>query len=132
MDLELEKKLFEKYPKIFAQKDESMQRTAMCWGIECGNGWYWLIDNLCDSIQFHIDHNKALQLEATQVKEKFGSLSFYSIGGDELIRGMIWFAQSLSRKICENCGTTKDVKSTKGWIHNLCPSCTEEYLQSKG
>jgi hypothetical protein len=51
MDRELQQKLFDKYPKIFRQKDLSMQETAMCWGIACGNGWYDLIDALCEEIQ---------------------------------------------------------------------------------
>lgn len=34
MNIELQEKLFEKYPKIFRQKDLSMNETCMCWGIE--------------------------------------------------------------------------------------------------
>ena len=55
MKAELEKKLFKKYPKIFAQKDFPMTHTAMCWGIECPDSWYWIIDNLCHSIQEYVN-----------------------------------------------------------------------------
>jgi hypothetical protein len=34
----------------------------MCWGFECGDGWYNILDNLCETIQNHINgvlqHNK--------------------------------------------------------------------------
>ena len=38
MKAELQNKLFEKYPKIFGQKDLPMTQTAMCWGIDCEIG----------------------------------------------------------------------------------------------
>jgi hypothetical protein len=56
MRKELQDKLFAKYPKIFADKDKSAAQTCMCWGICCGDGWYYLLDNLCGAIQHHIDN----------------------------------------------------------------------------
>jgi len=126
MDIELQKKLFEKYPKIFRQKDLSMQQTCMCWGIECGNGWYWLLDKLCDYIQSMIDNNPSTwpQIEATQVKEKYGGLCFYYDGGNSCVDGAIMLAENLSYNICEFCGSTVDVsQSNKGWIVTLCKPC---------
>lgn len=59
---ELDKALCAKYPKIFAQRNESMQHTAMCWGFCCGDGWYNIIDVLCSKIQQKIDyHNEQRQ-----------------------------------------------------------------------
>ena len=45
---ELDKKLVEKYPEIFRDRYGDMRTTAMCWGFECGDGWYNIIDTLCD------------------------------------------------------------------------------------
>ena len=53
MKKEFEDKLFEKYPKIFRQKDLPKTATCMCWGIATGDGWYDLIDTLCHKIQIH-------------------------------------------------------------------------------
>ncbi len=58
MKKELQDKLYEKYPKLFGQKDLSMRYTAMCWGIETGNGWYNIIDNACRRIQWHIEQSR--------------------------------------------------------------------------
>jgi hypothetical protein len=52
---ELDKKLCEKYPKIFADRNGDMRSTAMCWGFECDDGWYNILDRLCSNIQWHID-----------------------------------------------------------------------------
>lgn len=55
MKQELDTALCEKYPKIFRDRYASMMTTAMCWGFECGEGWYSIIDHLCSNIQGHID-----------------------------------------------------------------------------
>ena len=46
MTKELQEKLFNKYPKIFRQKDLSMMETCMCWGIDTDEGWFFLLDQL--------------------------------------------------------------------------------------
>jgi len=129
MKRELDKKLVNKYPKIFAERYAPMTETAMCWGFDCGDGWYWLIDRLCESIQSYIDnnpHRNISQVVAVQVKEKFGTLSFYFKGGDNIIEGMVWLAENMSGHICENCGSTKDVSTYTNkhrWISTLCNKC---------
>ncbi len=57
MTKEFDQKLVEKYPKIFANRFGDMKTTAMCWGFECGDGWYYLIEDLCSSIQWRIDQS---------------------------------------------------------------------------
>ena len=77
MKAELQQQLYENYPSIFRQKDLDKTVTAMCWGISCGDGWYDLIDTLCENIQnriMNVNRNKPeeehLVCEAVQVKRK--------------------------------------------------------------
>jgi hypothetical protein len=58
MRKELDEALCKKYPEIFRNRHGNMQETAMCWGMEHGDGWYGIIDALCASIQGHIDNNR--------------------------------------------------------------------------
>lgn len=123
MTQELEQKLFEKYPKIFAGKSLPITDGLMSFGFEHGDGWYWLIDTLCDHIQRYINNNGHLHIEqvvAVQVKEKFGTLCFYYDGGNEYIRGIVSHAEFLSGRICEMCGSTNDIGTTQGWLTTLC------------
>lgn len=55
MSPELDEKLCKKYPKIFVNRHADMRTTAMCWGFDCGDGWYNIIDALCANIQHRID-----------------------------------------------------------------------------
>lgn len=125
---ELDKLLCEKYPKMFVNRHKSMQETCMCWGFSCGDGWFDLIDQLCGNIQSYIDNNKHLnvpQVTVDQVKEKFGTLRFYVTGGNELIRGMIWFAESMSGRICETCGAPGKRRG-RGYIYTACDEHARE------
>jgi len=54
--------LVTKYPKIFRDRHKSM--TLMCWGFECGEGWYDILDQLCANIQNHIDDSRKNRLNA--------------------------------------------------------------------
>ncbi len=119
-----EQALLSKYPKIFRQAKDKCTETCMCWGLECSEGWFGLIDTLCELLQFDIDKNGQPQIEAAQVKEKFGGLRFYTTGTNDRQNGMIDFAERLSLTICESCGTTENVRQNKsGWIQTLCTKC---------
>jgi hypothetical protein len=37
---ELDKKLVETYPELYANRFGDMKETLMCWGFDCGDGWY--------------------------------------------------------------------------------------------
>lgn len=52
---ELDKLLCEKYPKMMINRNKPMNETAMCWGFDCGDGWFNILDQLMSNIQHHID-----------------------------------------------------------------------------
>ena len=135
MKEELQQKLYDSYPKIFRQKDLPATETCMCWGIACEDGWYTILDTLCREIQFHIDKrygydNTVRQVEAEQIKEKFGGLRFYYSGGDNGIEGMVRLAEALSYKTCEWCGNPGETQK-KGWIITLCQPCNNTYEEKR-
>jgi hypothetical protein len=55
MKQELDKLLCEKYPLMMVNRHKDMKETCMCWGFECGDGWFNLLDQLMGNIQHHID-----------------------------------------------------------------------------
>ena len=131
MKQELDKLLCEKYPLMMVNRDKSMMETCMCWGFECGDGWFNILDQLMGNIQHHIDWNnknfekgykqykQVPQVTLDQVKEKFGTLRFYYQGGDDEISGMVRMAESMSAVTCEQCGNP-GTTGGQGWISTLC------------
>jgi len=135
MKEELQNKLYEDFPKIFRQKDLPMSDTCMCWGICVDDGWYNLIRNLCAEIQAYVDHSGIKQVEASQVKEKFGGLRFYTDGGDKKVYELIRFAENLSYKTCEICEKKGELLTRGGheygWRKTLCDECAKQEGYSK-
>jgi len=130
MKKELDEQLCQKYPLIFANRHRPMNETAMCWGFDCGDGWFNILDQLCLNIQYYIEwKNKketvVEQVVADQVKEKFGTLRFYYSGGDEHIAGMVAMAESMSSVTCEDCGKPGRSRGF-GWITTVCDEHAEE------
>jgi hypothetical protein len=139
MSPEKDEKLCKDFPEIFKNRYASMQETCMCWGFECGDGWYDLIYTLCKDIQHHINNKlknlskkeqENIRVVADQVKEKYGGLRFYYSGGDEYIGGMVDFAESMSYNICEDCGN-KAKNYNDGWVRTYCESCEEEWQRKR-
>ena len=124
MKKELDNYLVDKYPKIFINRYGDMKTTSMCWGFQHNDGWFWIVDQLCNSIQSYIDNNNLYnkktiitQTVATSVKEKFGRLSFNIKNNDDTtIYGMIRLAEQMSEHMCEFCGSTKNVGDRKSVV----------------
>jgi hypothetical protein len=137
MKQELEQKLYEKYPKLFVQKDLPVSLTCMCYGICVGDGWYDILDTLCWSIQNHIDRQQKNnpdypQVEFSQIKEKFGGLRVYTDGNDETVHALIGLAESMADRTCEGCGKRGKNKSWGGWYVTYCDSCAAAYKKKTG
>ena len=130
MRKELDEALCKKYPEIFRDRHGDMRTTAMCWGFECGDGWYNIIDAACAQIENRAYNNrlnseKFHQVIATQVKEKYGTLRFYYTGGDDYVDGVVSMAESISAVICETCGAPG--KPREGaWLKTLCDEHAKE------
>jgi hypothetical protein len=66
MSPELDAKLCEKYPELMANRNKPMTETAMCWGFDCGDGWYNILNQLMSNIQHHIDWKEKQRLWAIE------------------------------------------------------------------
>lgn len=128
MSPELDAYLKKKFPKLYTQSDDS-QNPFTLFGFECNDGWFRIILWLSKYLQSYIDQqNKwaekypdqylpVKQIKVVQVKEKFGTLRFYTDGGNEHTNTVISFVEYLSGFICETTGKTDDVGyNKKGWI----------------
>jgi hypothetical protein len=125
MTKELELKLVEKYPKILKNYGGDKKVTCMHWGMECGDGWYNLLDETMYKLQ-HICDTMHVQVIAEQIKEKFGSLRFYYRVEtnfntvESIITSVVHSAERESLHICENTGKIGyKCQSQNGWMKVL-------------
>lgn len=175
MKAELDKKLVESFPNLYQDRRADMQYTAICWGFECGDGWYDLLfdlsrrleekivelkkknppvrfykikkklDRLLSHINFRLityfgfKHPIGSKLTnfisffrpnlgveyfpcASQVKEKYGTLRFYTTYETEEMSQLISIAERKSAITCETCGKLGK-RNNYGWVTTLCDEC---------
>jgi hypothetical protein len=119
MNKELEKKLTNKYPKLFAGVHKSPRDSCMVFGCEHGDGWFKIIEELCEKIKNYED------VEFLQIKEKFGGLRVYVGGVPEAVHKAIEEAEGKSEKTCEICGEPGKIRGG-GWLTCFCDKCKEK------
>ena len=72
--------LMKEFPLLYGRRKLPMTQTCMCWGIDCGEGWYNPIRDLSfrlECLNYAIGKKWGFRIEAEQVKEKYGTLRFY-------------------------------------------------------
>lgn len=100
--------LFKRHSKILGTASDEFR-----------DGWINLIDVLCEQLQMQTDDHGAPQVEALQIKEKYGTLHFYSTARSAEQDALVDFAESLSERTCEVCGAPGKRREL-GWIQTLC------------
>ena len=125
MSPEKTQELFDRFPELYRGRSKPPTESLMCFGFECGGGWFNLLVGLSQRID---DLAKAAGLsgddypEAVQVKEKFGGLRFYTNGVPDAVNNAIDEACERSLSICEVCGRPGR-QTGGGWIRTLCEDC---------
>jgi hypothetical protein len=140
----------------FAKQYPDLFQKAEIEYLAVGDGWAGILDTLCALIsgdvhearyrlKYAMEHQnekfadpipvaearlaKALEELPTivDVKEKFGGLRFYVDGGDDKLDRYVVFAESMSNRVCEECGAPGR-HTSGGWIKTLC----KEHAKIKG
>lgn len=103
MTPERESELYANHPRLLIYRPWQGENLPMQFGIQCGDGWHFLIDRLLHRVQVHADV-EGLQPVVLQIKEKLGGLRVYWRDADLFVLGINAFAEDLSESICEVCG----------------------------
>ena len=69
MNEKLDELLCQRYPKMMVNRNKPMQETCMCWGFECGDGWFNILNQLMSQIQHHIDWKEKQRAGAIKYNE---------------------------------------------------------------
>ena len=145
MNPDLQAQLLQRYPRFFrapglqlsevetdgppGDRLESNEGPFDHHGIECGDGWYAVVDRLCHACEQEIEALIATGVAQTnwprvaQIKEKAGSLRFYLNGqATEALREQIHQAEIESRSTCEQCGKPGLLRDGR-WRKTQCDTC---------
>lgn len=144
MNQELQLKLIEDFPILYGKKEtewlgRTVRTTFSLYGFEiAGDGWESLIRELSEKLENLNLLYKEPQVQVTQVKEKFGNLSFYvstdhEKGIWETVQNLIAISENKSSETCEVCGKCGKITDgrKRGWIRTLCSEHAEEHYNDQ-
>ena len=86
-----------------------------------GPGWAPLIRAFYGTLRVNPNLYKDVQVQ--QVKEKFGGLRLYFVGGDAWLHGYVDGLAVASQLLCETCGKAGFLRQDLGWVKTLCDKC---------
>ena len=150
-DKSLAKETMDQCSILYCTKDLPMTQTCMCWGWECGSGWFNVLHEAScklEALNLIYYPKYKVRIQADQVKEKFGTLRFYfsvicedaertkeqevivtamNSWADEIVR----WAEDECYKTCEECGNQIGTEwsprcETTGWITYICDRCASK------
>ena len=101
-------------------------------GIETGEGWYDLLDELCTKIEAELDRTNNAKEEypfsISQIKEKYAGLRFYVNGATDKIYDLIREYEQKSYNVCEECSRVGKTYEIRMWLFALCIKCATPRL----
>lgn len=136
MEKSLEESLKKNHPAILKEMWGDPKKTCMAWGMECDDGWYNLLDSTMSKLDFAVKSfnvaGSPTTFVASQVKEKFGTLSFYyeadsaSDLAKSIIRDIVRMSEIESSSTCEVTGVHGSLCVSGGWLKTLCREKAKE------
>ena len=118
MDNKLSEKIAADFPLLFDYRKDELMLPFPMFGFEVESGWFPIIYSACKTLD-HCRSELDIRIRVDQIKEKFGTLRFYTTGEPKEGEYAIQEAMRLSAEICEYCGHPGKLR-TNGWYSTLC------------
>jgi hypothetical protein len=125
MRKELDEALCARYPLVFRDRNENMQNTAMCWGFECGDGWYNIIDVLCGKL---CSEWLGAKSRYEFIKDKVGE-KMYGGSGDIITQGEIDLRKQIMEEEASKVPVAVQVKEKFGGLRFYVQAATDKHYQ---
>jgi hypothetical protein len=120
---DLDAKLTAAFPHLYRERHLAPEETGLCWGYECGDGWFELLWRLSAQLEARIVQQPELeQCCAARVKQKVGELRVYLRSSTWELERLILAATAESRRICELCGAPGE-RATMGSYSVVMTRC---------
>lgn len=130
MTEDLREKFIERFGfvKESLSSEYSMPYPFQLFQFECEDGWFDLLWTLCEGIEAELPNLDCSEpFRVVQVKEKFGTLRFYTNWESPAIGDLIEQAEKTSAVTCEICGNLGEL-SGEFWVTTLCEEHKKESL----
>jgi len=124
--------LYDEFPGLYAGRVKPATDSSMCWGIQCGDGWFALLRGLSIQLTKYAHAQADYRLEAVEVKGKAGVLRFELAVVTDWTETCVIAARRRARETCELAGEPGALcrparNPHHGWEHRvLCDEKAHE------
>lgn len=159
MDNELEQRIYDAAPVFFRNRTLPATQTCMCWGIECGDGWYGPLLQFAKEAEVINGLLKPYNscVVADQVKSKWADICVYwhmatldetanvelDDAAQETVRVIDRLFEKAVEKLGEECERTCEICGKKGnyyediitcgsWLTRKCRACAQKIERDRG
>ncbi len=131
MNIENTARLYERFDHLYRGRHLPATQNSMCYGFDCGDGWFRLIWELSEQIEVYgQQHFEASNLMAVQVKQKLGELRFYTEPKIWNVEYLIEATRLRSLQTCELTGAVGELYLQSQpyfcYFQTLCPEKAAE------
>lgn len=125
-------RLFERFDHLYRGQHLPDTQNLMCYGFDCGNGWFDLVWQLSEQIEAYCQtHPEVTDLIVMQVKQKFWELRFYTQPKVWDVEYLIEAARVRSLQTCKLTGAPGSLcrfqtEGYWGYSQTLCPDQAAE------
>lgn len=137
--------LYRRYPVLFRDKDKPLSESRMIEGIMCGSGWYHIINDTCQQLEF-LSKRFGVVISFFQIKEKFTVLNM-NINEirfnapqptrseqdiiHDIVKRILHYAEWQSGLLCERCGEPRVNRPRKHGLilYARCDECWKRFRQ---
>ena len=126
MRRQLAENIYQQCPIIYRGRHQGPDKNLMCFGFDCGSGWYDQILTLSIQIEKLTEKLRDRGVElgylpmVTQVKEKYAGPRFYLTVSTDEMGELISKAEEDSLCICEECGAEEKLMTAYGRFLTTC------------
>ena len=124
IDEKLAMRLYERFPKLYQDRNRPPSESLMCFGFMTGNGWFDLIWGLSEVLE-----KSSPDTVVFEAKEKFAGLRFYVNGATAAGHAAIQEAERKSFTICEECGKPGELRRYNDWLYTRCDPCFAKLVE---
>jgi hypothetical protein len=96
--------LYDEFPDLYSGHKKPATDTSMCWGVQCGDGWFILLRKLSIQLTEYALTRADYRLEAVEVKGKAGDLGFELAVVTDWTQTCIAATRLRARETCELTG----------------------------
>jgi len=122
------KEIVEEFPELFGNNPWNIGKSLISFGFEMSEHWAKVVYSHFPELSEVVKKENLTDFRIVQMKEKFGSLSIYTYGGNDKTSEVINKMREQCSKTCYKCGSPEGKFRQNRWMIITCDKCEKNKI----